>query len=139
MNAETQFKDQLRLAGERVTSPRLGLFRILLRQSPLSMPALIEQGQLAHIDPATTYRTVDLLLRLGLIQEVGLGRNRLLEPSDRYQGHHHHFTCLVCGQIYDVDDAPLEASLRALGSQLKFDIRTHQLEVTGVCQACQKA
>ncbi len=137
MNDELKFKDHLRRTGERVTTPRLGIFRIMLRNGPISMNKLIAKGQEDGIDPVTTYRTMDLFRKLGLIQELGLGRNRLLELSDNYQVHHHHFSCLACGKIDDFDSQAIEAELRQVGAATGFDIRSHQLEVTGICAACQ--
>jgi len=137
MEREQQFKDRLRGAGERLTSPRLGIFRILVRQAPVAMAKLIARGQADGIDPVTTYRTVDLFRKLGLVSEAGLGRNRLLELSDEVERHHHHLSCVVCGKLVDFDNAAIEAELGRVGEQTGFAIRSHQLEATGVCAACQ--
>jgi Fe2+ or Zn2+ uptake regulation protein len=139
MNREQQFKDRLRVAGERVTTPRLAVFRLLLRHAPLSMASLIARSRQDGIDPATVYRTFELFRRLALVQEVGLGRNRLLEPGDDYHGHHHHFSCTVCGRITDFDSQAIEADLKQAGGQLGFEIHSHQLEATGICSACRAA
>ena len=138
MNREDYFKGRLRLAGERVTTPRLSVFRVLWRQGPLPMGRLIAKAQADGVDPVTTYRTVDLFRKLDLLQEVGLGRNRLLELSES-QTHHHHFTCTECGRITEFDSDAIEADLRRLAEHLGYAIRSHQLEVTGLCAACQKA
>lgn len=134
MKREQQFKDHLKQAGERLTAPRLGIFRILLRQAPISMAKLISRARDDGIDPVTTYRTMDLFRKLGLVQELGLGRNRLLELSDTYHAHHHHFTCVVCGAISDFDNEAIERELRAAAQGLGFDVHSHQLEITGVCR-----
>jgi Fur family ferric uptake transcriptional regulator len=137
MEREEQFKDRLRTAGERVTTPRLGVFRILMRQAPLPMAKLIARAREDGIDTVTTYRTVELFRTLALVQEMGLGRNRLLELSDDYQSHHHHFTCVKCGKIVDFDSQMVEADLRGVGERMGFVIRSHQLEVTGLCADCK--
>jgi Fur family transcriptional regulator, ferric uptake regulator len=136
MSRELQFIERLREAGERVTTPRLGIFRILSRQAPMPMAALIGRGQADGIDPVTIYRTVDLFRRLGFIQEVGLGRNRLLELNDGYQAHHHHFLCLSCGAIVDFDSDGVEGELARAAERWGFEIQSHQLEATGICAAC---
>lgn len=136
MEREQQFKDRLRMAGERLTSPRLGIFRILVRQAPVAMAKLIARAQADGIDPVTTYRTVDLFRKLGLVAEVGLGRNRLLELSDEVETHHHHLSCLLCGKVVDFDNAVIEAELARVGEKRGFVIRSHQLEATGVCADC---
>jgi Fe2+ or Zn2+ uptake regulation protein len=138
MDHEQKFKDHLRAAGERVTSTRLGIFRILLRHAPIAMSKLIAKAQEDGIDPVTTYRTVDLFRKQALVQDLGMGRHRLLELSDRYHAHHHHFTCLTCGKISDFDSEAIESELHKVGVETGFEIRSHQLEVTGVCAACWK-
>jgi Fur family transcriptional regulator, ferric uptake regulator len=138
MNRELRFKERLRAAGERVTTPRLRIFRILSRQAPMPMAKLIGRGQADGVDSVTIYRTVELFRRLGLVQEVGLGRNRLFELSDDYQAHHHHFLCLGCGKITDFDSAVVEAELAQTARQLGFEIQSHQLEATGMCAACRQ-
>lgn len=137
MNREEQFKDRLRTSGERVTTPRLAVFRILVRHSPVSMPKLLERAREEGLDTVTAYRTLDLFRKLDLVQDAGLGRNRLLELGDDYQAHHHHFTCGRCGKLFDFDSAAIEADLKAAGEKLGFSIRSHQLEATGLCAACR--
>lgn len=136
MNHEQDFKERLRAAGERVTSPRLIIFRTLLRSAPLPMPKLIAYASENGIDQVTVYRTMDLFRKLGLVQEIGLGRRRLFELSDTYHAHHHHFTCTECGQVIDFDSDVIEADLQRIGSERGLKIRAHQLEVTGTCKEC---
>ncbi|HUD11237.1 MAG TPA: Fur family transcriptional regulator [Candidatus Saccharimonadia bacterium] len=135
-NSEQLFKDRLHAAGERVTSPRLVIFRMLVRHAPLSMPQIIQNALADSIDKVTVYRTVELLRRLDLVQEVGLGRNRLFELGDTLHAHHHHLTCTECGKVIDFDNETIEADLQSVGKQLGFDITSHQLEASGVCSAC---
>ncbi len=137
MNREDKFKALLRTAGERVTTPRLGVFRALVRHAPISMAQLIARAQADGIDTVTTYRTVDLFRKLAILQEVGLGRNRLLELSDQYQAHHHHFSCINCGMIIDFDNAAIERELQQIGKTMGLEVHSHQLETTGLCQRCQ--
>jgi Fe2+ or Zn2+ uptake regulation protein len=139
MNREEQFRQRLRDQGERMTRPRLGVFRVLVRQAPLPMARLIESCGREGIDMVTVYRTVDLFRRLGLLQEVGLGRNRLLELNDDYLAHHHHVTCLECGRIRDFDSGVIENDLMRLAEQMGFELRSHQIEAMGVCADCRQA
>jgi Fe2+ or Zn2+ uptake regulation protein len=136
MKTEQQFKDHLRATGERLTSPRLLLFRIMIRNAPVSMSKLIAKAEADGVDTVTVYRTMDLFRKLGLVQEMGMGRNRLFELSDDYHAHHHHFTCTHCGAISDFDSAVIETELHRVAQERGFGIRSHQLEVTGVCSVC---
>lgn len=109
-----------------------------MRSSPLPMAQLIAKAGHDGINAATVYRTLELFGRLQLISEAGLGRNRLFELNDTYHSHHHHITCTVCGAVTDFDSRLIERDLQVIGQQLGFDVRTHQLEVTGVCSACSR-
>jgi Fur family ferric uptake transcriptional regulator len=139
MNHEQEFKEQLRAAGERVTSPRLTIFRLLMRNSPLAMSKLITKSREDGIDPVTVYRTLELLRKLNLVQEMGVGRNRLFELSDAYHSHHHHLTCIKCGSVTDFDSETIEINLSEVGKKLGFTVQGHQLEVTGICSSCAKS
>jgi Fur family ferric uptake transcriptional regulator len=136
-NKDNQFALLLKANNERVTSPRLIIFRQLLRGSPIPMAKLRVKSALDGVDTATVYRTIALFTRLGLVQEIGVGSRRLLELTDNFGSHHHHFWCTKCGKIVNFDDNHLEATLDALASRLDISIESHQLEISGICNACQ--
>ena len=136
MDDEQRFKDTLRSAGERITTPRLSIFRILNRYAPLSMAQLVDRATADGADTVTIYRTLTLFRRLNLAQEVGLGRNRLFELSDSYHAHHHHFTCVHCGEIIDFEAETIESEIQKVGVRFGVKITSHQLEVSGVCRKC---
>jgi Fe2+ or Zn2+ uptake regulation protein len=138
MEQELQFKARIRLSGERLTTARLNIYRVLARYSPLPMAKLLQKAQEDGVDPVTCYRTLDLYRRLGLIEDVGLGKNRLLELTDGYQAHHHHFWCKVCGKATDFDSSQIEHELASVSSQLGIQIESHQLEAYGTCAQCLK-
>jgi Fur family ferric uptake transcriptional regulator len=138
MKQELQFKDQLRKSGERVTTARLSVYRVLSRYSPISMAKLLEKVQQDGVDPVTCYRTLDLFRRLVLVQDVGLGRNRLIELTDGSHAHHHHIWCQSCGKVTDFDSTIIEDELKRVSEKLGVSITSHQLEAYGVCCDCTK-
>jgi len=82
----------------------------------------------------TIYRTLWLLVDLGLIQTLGPGRDRA--RFDANLDHHHHFVCVKCGltrDFYskDFDELALPDSLREYG---RVDV-TH-VEARGLCLEC---
>ncbi|GAC1368955.1 MAG: Fur family transcriptional regulator [Candidatus Saccharimonadales bacterium] len=122
--------------GERVTAPRLAVFRLLSRFGPLPMSKLSARAKDDGIDTVTVYRTIALFRELGLVREIGVGSRRLLELTDDFCGHHHHFWCSRCGQITDFDDSRLEAAMIAAGRGLGIKVLSHQVEITGLCGRC---
>lgn len=136
---ETQFIDRLRQANQRVSSPRLTLFKALLRNGPITAGKLVDIMAKNAIDPATTYRNLKLFRELEVIEDIVAGGKRLVELSDDYEGHHHHFWCRNCGKLIDFDDSTIEQELKALGQARGFTISSHHLEISGLCANCQTA
>lgn len=139
MNSEQLFKLRLQKAGERVTTPRLAVFRQLVRHAPVSPSVLMSTCQADGLDTVTVYRTLALFRRLGLVVELGLGRHRFLELGDDYHAHHHHFTCSNCGNITDFNEKLIEEGLARISQQLGATIQSHQLELVGLCTKCQSS
>lgn len=85
----------------------------------------------------TVYRTLHLLARHGLIQELTFA-----DQSSRYDGRterHDHVHCLQCGVLVDVD-VPVALIARHVASeQSGFDITSHHTVFAGVCPACRNA
>ncbi|MCA9327123.1 transcriptional repressor, partial [Candidatus Saccharibacteria bacterium] len=52
--------------------------------------------------------------------------------------HHHHATCTNCGaSIALPEDKALEKRLHELAARRNFTLQSHQIELTGLCEACQ--
>jgi Fur family ferric uptake transcriptional regulator len=137
MPKETTFIRHLRSAGQRLSSPRLAIFRILVRKSPLAVPQLGDLAASHGIDRATTYRTVALFRQLGIVRDIVAGGKRLVELSDDYESHHHHFWCRHCGKLIDFDSPHIEQSLRQLADDMGVTITSHHVEISGLCAACR--
>jgi Fe2+ or Zn2+ uptake regulation protein len=133
---DENFISLLKDRGERVTSPRLAIFRLLSRGGALPMSKLTARAKDDGIDTVTVYRTITLFRSLGLVREIGVGSRRLLELTDDFGGHHHHFWCSNCGRITDFDDTQLESAIIAAGRSLGITGLSHQVEITGRCGLC---
>ena len=137
MDKELLFKEALALQRERVTSPRLGLFRILVRKSPLSTATLIAEADKLSIDQATCYRNLTLFRKIGLISDIVVGGQRMVELTDSFGSHHHHFSCGQCGKVIDFDSETIEAAISGAAGELGVAVSSHQLEIIGVCASCR--
>ena len=132
-----RFKTLLKQNGHFVTAPRLELFAILQKHPALTMKQLI--SLLSEHDQVTVYRNIDLFEKLGIVNKLRLGWFTKIELSDIFIHHHHHFTCVHCGKIYDLPDDPaIEKAILHLTQGKKFKAMDHQLEIRGLCQDCQK-
>ena len=83
-----------------LTKPRKLIYEVLSRNEPLTMQEL--QANVPDLDKTTVYRTVALYEQLGIVQRLQIGWKYKVELSNEYQDHHHHVTCVQCGQTVAV-------------------------------------
>ena len=134
-----KLQEVLRAAGYSVTKPRQAVFDALQTHEPQTMGELARACQPA-VNRASVYRVVQLFEQLGIVQRLQMGWKYKLELSDKFSQHHHHLTCTNCGATLDVEeDAALEARIHLLARLHGFMPEEHQLEISGLCPACQKS
>jgi Fe2+ or Zn2+ uptake regulation protein len=138
MDQQKLFKEHLRTAGERVSSPRLAIFQVLERHSPITIPKLVAQLRKQAIDPSTIYRNIVLFRKLGMINDLTSRGLRLVELSDSFGEHHHHFVCRNCGKVIDFDNHDLEEALAAIASEMGVEATSHHIEMSGLCDVCKR-
>lgn len=90
---------------------------------------------LPRISLGTVYRNLKRLAEQGIIREIHTGGH----PArfDGNTGHHYHIRCLGCGKVNDLPmsvDSRFEAEA---GRAMNYRVLGHQLEVQGLCPACQ--
>jgi len=90
------------------------------------------------IGQATVYRTVFLLLDLGLLSRVQDPSGKTYFVAIR-SGHAHPLICRGCRTIVEFDACDLSVLEKLLVSQTGYTIETHRLEVYGLCPRCQAA
>ena len=132
--------ERMQLAGYKLTPPRLAVLTVLDETDEhLSRAQILERVQVVQpaIGRATVYRTLDLLIRLGVVRPIYLGeQNVCFTRADRG---HHHLICSDCGQVVEFDECAVDELQKSLARRLNFEIRGHLLEFYGLCQQCQGA
>jgi Fur family ferric uptake transcriptional regulator len=93
------------------------------------------QSMAPGLSIATVYRNLRTLVDEGELRSVLLpGANARYEVARR--GHHHHFQCLMCQRVFEVDACPGNlASLAPAG----FSVEDHDLTLYGRCRECGPA
>lgn len=121
----------------RQTRQRDAIMRVIAEASgPLSVPEIHQRALETHqgLGIATVYRTLKLLQESAQIQPVILpsGESRF-EPSGH--GHHEHFQCRRCGEVFDIHACPLDLPH---GQKLPggFIVEDHELTLYGTCPTC---
>jgi Fur family transcriptional regulator, ferric uptake regulator len=145
INADKQpghLQQQLGARGIRLTRQRRVLLRVMeTAQRHLDAGEILERAQ--KIDPAVTrvtvYRTIDLLKRHGLIDELDLLHLR----GDRhfYESHgprdHIHVACLRCGKVREVESQLYEQLKRQIEKDCAITITVSRTEIGGYCADCK--
>jgi Fur family peroxide stress response transcriptional regulator len=129
--------DTLRARGLRLTAPRRIILDVV-RASDLHPSAATVYRQvrrrLPGVSLATVYRNLRMLAAQGLLAErAGTTGMRFDGNTDR----HDHFTCVMCGRIYDVPPLAAAGVRRALGASTGFEVLEHRIEFSGRCARCQ--
>jgi len=92
------------------------------------------QEQFPHINMSTVYRTLELLVGLGLVKETHLGpTRRFFEVEEEVP--HHHLVCGECGHVAHVHDQDLGGLIETLDRDQDFVAR--EITVFGCCRACK--
>ena len=132
----------LRTAGIRATPQRLMVLEVLheARGGHLTADDVCRavQERYPSFNRSTTYRVLELLSALGLVQQTRLGdavaHFEAVDQPDR----HHHLVCVSCGQVQNVPaDVLGEIGVR-LAARHGFHIGTVDLMIQGECARCRK-
>ena len=137
MDTAQTLERRLADAGHRVTEPRRALFGAMR-----GLGDRFTAEELQHAAPgvgrATVFRTLRLLQDAGALCQVMLDDGA---PAYRLTsgGHHHHILCSRCGATDDFARCDIQGLLAELGRRTGYEIRTHRLEVYGLCARCRAA
>ena len=86
---------------------------------------------------STVYRTLQMLKKLGLVEELHFDEEHHhyeVKPSVE----HHHLVCLGCGRVIEFN-YPLSRYLRKKVPEAKdFDITETEIRMTGYCFKCRR-
>jgi Fur family transcriptional regulator, ferric uptake regulator len=133
--------NELETKGVRLTAQRRALIETIQQaDAHLDAATLLERARQRdpNIDRATVYRTLELLKRLGLIDELDLmhlnGEKHYYEVKT--QKDHLHLACFRCGEIEEFDSPTFQRLKREIAAQNGFAVQVMRLEVGGLCRRC---
>jgi Fur family transcriptional regulator, ferric uptake regulator len=136
--------DELAAKGIRLTAQRRALIEVIQEaRNHLDAGSLLELARKRepNIDRATVYRTIELLKKLRLIDELDLmhleGEKHYYEVKTKRE--HVHLACFQCGRIGEFTSPLFERLKAEISRQAGFAIRVTRLEVGGICHSCTPA
>ena len=95
----------------------------------------------SEIGLATVYRSLELLVDLGLLQkmEFGDGCSRYeISDLDPGEHQHHHLICLNCNKVIEFSEDLLENLEKKVADECDFQIEDHQVKRFGYGKECRK-
>lgn len=90
------------------------------------------------ISRATVYRTLELLVKSGMVRRVHLGEDHYHYEHVGQDAHHDHLVCTTCGDVIEFLDPILESRQREICEKKKFTPTFHNFQILGICGACRK-
>ena len=96
------------------------------------------RGKGSKVSKASIYRALPLFIDCGLIREVDFRDGHWHYEHIYGHSHHCHLRCLSCGQILEFEAPTLKLLEEQLARAYGYAIKGHQLEVHGLCPACQR-
>jgi Fur family ferric uptake transcriptional regulator len=87
---------------------------------------------------ATVYRTLNLLVEIGVATRVRFGQGSAAFESALGREHHDHLVCLGCGTIREFRNERIEQLQNEIAQHHGFALHRHRLELFGLCPECQK-
>lgn len=139
---------RFRGCGYRITVPREAILDVLSKTSEhLSAEDiyLAVHKVYPNVGLTTIYRTLELLVHMGLVFKFDFGDGRAryeLAEGPKGKRHHHHLVCTNCGRVIDYTDfideeiELLGQTEKGLAQKFNFKITNHVIQFYGLCEQC---
>lgn len=137
----TRFQEFLQRQGQKLTSERSALVReIFSIHYHFEVDELLfkMKGKNVKISRATIYRSLELLVKSGMVRRVHLGEDHYHYERVTGDSHHDHLVCTICGAVIEFHDEELEQRQREICARNKFTPTFHNLQILGVCDRCRR-
>ncbi len=95
---------------------------------------LRERGE--QIGKATIYRTLNLLVEVGLATEHDFDEGFKRYETRAGPSHHDHLICTSCGSVTEFQRPELESLQEEVAGARGFRVLTRQLKLYGLCAEC---
>ena len=135
-----RFEAYLREHGLKMTRAREQVFREIL-----SSPGVHPNAEDIHrrlraknkpVGLATIYRTLNLLVRSGLVTAIDLGESHSHFEPDWNRISHGHLICLSCGRVQEFSHAEIQAAINKVGEEKGYLLDKFSIQVFGYCKDC---
>ncbi len=140
MPNHTVFIEDLRQKGHRLTPQREMILSVICEcGGHFTADEILQRAQerYPYLGKSAVYRTLELLTRLGVVNQTDFGQGRV-EYELHQHPHHHHLLCRHCGKRTEVDQAILAPLEKALRTKYGFIADLDHFAIFGTCAKGQK-
>lgn len=129
-DASKKIIEELTARGYRITKARTQVLEALTgAHSPVSIQTVVE---VVSVDAVSVYRTIAMLTKEGLIEEINTqGNVTLYEVA---HGHHHHVVCVGCNLLAHIP-CNIQKSVPSGIAGFAY-INSHEVTYYGMCVNC---
>ncbi len=139
---------KIKRVGKRMTVGREAILDVLSRSTThLSAEEIYLQvhGDIPSIGLTTVYRTMELLVNMGMVARFDFGDGRVrfeLLQGPSSAKYHHHLVCTACGLIIEYNDflseeiEILQIIQSKLSKKFNFSVMNHLVQYYGLCSKC---
>ena len=132
----TTYVEVLKASGLKATVQRLSIMEVINHQGHISIDALYQS--LHHTYPtlslATIYKNILMMIEKNIVVEEPISGAK--SQYELKKKEHVHLVCQVCGLV---EDEELNLSLSYLNKNNSFSLSHSQINLYGICSACQVA
>lgn len=141
LTPQQRFSDYLQSRGMRNTEQRrCVLDRVFQQHDHFDADQLLDRlpakGQPGYVSRPTVYRTLGEFVDAGLLRKFVLDGRSVYEHDYGYP-QHDHFYCTKCEKLIEFQSDELLDLRNAVAKQHRFQVRSHRLIITGVCENCR--
>src|SRR5712691_1645604 len=136
-----RFAGFLQQQGQKLTAERAALVReIFATHYHFEADELLfkMKEKSLKISRATIYRTLELLVKSGMVRRVHLGEDHYHYECVTGNSHHDHLICTTCGTVIEFHDPILEERQIEICQRKKFTPTFHNLQILGLCDSCRR-
>lgn len=142
--SDDSLKAELNSRGFRATAQRqkiLSILQSLPQGDHLNAEQIhaILRNQSERISLSTVYRTLHLMVYMGLLRELELAEGHKYYELNRSMGsHHHHLVCVQCGNTIEFSEQHVDHIGENQAKSAGYYVLDCQLTLYGVCAACNR-
>jgi Fe2+ or Zn2+ uptake regulation protein len=123
----------------KTTPKRLAILEILIKESVYLSPDEVWKKlkkRFKRIGLPTVYRNLEELSEGNIISKVTHPNRQLYYYLCQNRSHHHHFICLSCRKVEDINFCRLNELEKEVTKKIKGKLLSHIMQVNGLCRHC---